>query len=136
MPGPRLVVSWLVWLWLAMYVALIFQVAGMVGGLASIFSLAGLPMPLGVLAVLVGASCAVLLVVGRYRFVDVSTGLVAVFTACHPRQRGGGRPSVHTAGGCRRPQRRRAWFHRYRACRTTCAAQPPGSTPRGPSARW
>ena len=31
-PGPRLIVSWLVWLWVLMYFALIFQVAGMVGG--------------------------------------------------------------------------------------------------------
>src|SRR5262245_10893384 len=35
-PGPRLVVSWLVWLWALMFFALIFQVAGMVGGLASV----------------------------------------------------------------------------------------------------
>ena len=42
MPGPRWIVSWLLWLWLLMYVALLFQLAGMVGGLARIFSLAGL----------------------------------------------------------------------------------------------
>jgi Mn2+/Fe2+ NRAMP family transporter len=80
-PGPRLVVSWLLWLWLAMYVALVFQVAGMVGGLASVFSLAGLPLPTGWLAVLTGASCALLLVLGRYRLIEaVSTALVALFT--------------------------------------------------------
>ena len=43
-PGPRLIVSWLVWLWAIMYVALVFQVAGMVGGLASVFSLAGIQL--------------------------------------------------------------------------------------------
>ncbi len=81
LPGPRLVVSWVVWLWLAMYVSLVFQVAGMVGGLASIFSIAGLPLPIPAIAVLVGASCALLLVLGRYRFIEAfSTALVAAFT--------------------------------------------------------
>jgi Mn2+/Fe2+ NRAMP family transporter len=81
LPGPRLVVSWLLWLWLVMYVALLFQVAGMVGGLASIFSLAGVPLSTNGLAVLVGASCAVLLVIGGYRLVEtVSTALVGLFT--------------------------------------------------------
>jgi manganese transport protein len=83
MPGPRLIVSWLVWLWLLMYVALIFQVAGMVGGLASVFELAGLPLNNSILTILVAASCAVLLVVGRYRLVEsFSTGLVGLFTLC------------------------------------------------------
>lgn len=82
-PGPRLRVSWLLWLWLVMYTALVFQVAGMVGGLASVFSLAGVALPNSWLAVLVGGSCAVLLVIGRYRFIEgFSTALVALFTLC------------------------------------------------------
>jgi Mn2+/Fe2+ NRAMP family transporter len=82
-PGPRLVVSWLVWLWLVMYLALLFQVAGMVGGLADIFSLAGLPLSNRWLAVAIGASCAMLLVVGRYRFIEqFCTALVGIFTLC------------------------------------------------------
>ncbi len=81
LPGPRLRVSWVLWLWLLMYASLVFQVAGMVGGVASIFSLAGLPLSLPATAVLVGLSCALLLVIGRYRFVEaVSTFLVAAFT--------------------------------------------------------
>src|SRR5688572_28690784 len=80
-PGPRFRVSWLVWLWTLMYVALIFQVAGMVGGLASVFSLAGLPLANQWLGVLCGASAALLLVLGRYRMVEIfSTVLVVVFT--------------------------------------------------------
>src|SRR5688572_33396148 len=63
-PGPRFIVSWLLWLWLLMYFALIFQVAGMVGGLASVFTLAGMPLPPWLLTVGVAASCAVLLVLG------------------------------------------------------------------------
>jgi manganese transport protein len=80
-PGPRLVVSWLVWIWALMFIALIFQVAGMVGGLASVFSLAGAPLSPPMLAVAVGGSCALLLVLGRYRMVEsLSTALVAIFT--------------------------------------------------------
>lgn len=80
MPGPRFIVSWLVWLWLLMYIALVFQVAGMVGGLASVFELAGLPLKNWLLTILVAASCAVLLVVGRYSLVEkLSTALVALF---------------------------------------------------------
>jgi manganese transport protein len=82
-PGPRFIVSWLLWLWVFMYLALIFQVAGMIGGLATVFSLAGLKLHLGLLAGGVGLATAVLLVVGRYKFVEVvSTALVAVFTLC------------------------------------------------------
>jgi Mn2+/Fe2+ NRAMP family transporter len=81
MPGPRFIVSWLLWLWLVMYVALVFQVAGMVGGLASVFALAGMPQPAWALTILVAGSCAVLLVVGRYRLVErLSTALVVIFT--------------------------------------------------------
>jgi manganese transport protein len=82
-PGPRFIVSWLLWLWLLMYFALVFQVAGMVGGLASVFSLAGMPLPDWLLTLLVAASCAILLVIGRYRMVEtVSTALVVLFTFC------------------------------------------------------
>lgn len=80
-PGPRFIVSWLLWLWLLMFFALIFQVAGMVGGLASVFSLAGMPLPSWMLTLAVSGSCAVLLVFGRYRLVErLSTSLVALFT--------------------------------------------------------
>jgi manganese transport protein len=82
-PGPRFIVSWLLWLWVLMYIALIFQVAGMIGGLATVFSLAGVNLRVGVLACGVGLATAVLLVVGRYKFVEiVSTALVAIFTLC------------------------------------------------------
>lgn len=82
LPGPRLVVSWVLWLWLAMYLSLVFQVAGMVGGVARVFTLGGLALPLNVTAILVGGSVAGLLLLGRYRLVEwSSTAFVAVFTA-------------------------------------------------------
>ena len=81
LPGPRLVVSWVMWIWLAMYVCLVPQVAGMLGGAATAMRLGGVNVPVTVLAIAVAASCAVLLVLGRYRLVEtLSTGLVAAFT--------------------------------------------------------
>ena len=34
-PGPRLRVSWLVWFWVLMYVGLVFQVGGIIGGIVA-----------------------------------------------------------------------------------------------------
>ncbi len=80
-PGPRFIVSWLLWLWLGMYVALVFQVAGIVGGVADVFAAAGLMMNKKLLAIGVGGSCAALLVLGRYRLVErLSTIMVVLFT--------------------------------------------------------
>lgn len=81
LPGPRWIVGWVVWIWLAMYLCLVPQVAGMVGGTATALRLGGVNVPVGALAVAIGASCAVLLVVGRYRLVErASTALVGAFT--------------------------------------------------------
>lgn len=80
-PGPRFIVSWLLWLWLGMYVTLVFQVAGIVGGVADVFSAAGLLLDKRLLALGVAGSTAVLLVLGRYRLVEnLSTTMVALFT--------------------------------------------------------
>ncbi len=80
-PGPRFIVSWLLWLWLGMFVALVFQVAGIVGGVADVFASAGLTLDKGLLAVGIGGSTAVLLALGRYRLVErLSTVMVALFT--------------------------------------------------------
>ena len=83
LPGPRAVVSWVLWIWLAMYFCLVPQVAGMVGGVAKALNLGGVNVPVSILAVFIGASAAVLLVIGRYRFVETSsTIMVAIFTFC------------------------------------------------------
>lgn len=37
-PGPRVVVSWMVWFWLLMFATSFLQIAGMVGGVVDIFS--------------------------------------------------------------------------------------------------
>ncbi len=81
LPGPRPRVSWVLWVWLAMYVCLVPQVAGMLGGVATALQLGGVAVSLTAIAIAVGASCALLLVMGRYRFVETfSTVLVAAFT--------------------------------------------------------
>ncbi|MBL9204828.1 MAG: Nramp family divalent metal transporter, partial [Opitutaceae bacterium] len=81
LPGPRLAVSWVLWLWLAMYICLVPQVAGMVGGTATALKLGGANIPIAWLAVAIGASCAILLVIGRYRLVETTSMLmVGAFT--------------------------------------------------------
>jgi len=83
MPGPRARVSWLVWIWLFMFIALPFQVAGMYGGIAKMVTLAGASPDLEWLWVVgVGVLTSALLVSGRYRLVqNASTVMVVLFTA-------------------------------------------------------
>jgi manganese transport protein len=82
MPGPRLVVSWLVWVWLFMFLSLPFQVAGMMSAIAGIVTLAGAPEQLEKLwIVAVAIITAGLLTSGRYRLVqNLSTAMVVIFT--------------------------------------------------------
>ena len=80
-PGPRAKVSWLVWLWSCMFGAIFFQLSGMVGGVAQALGLAGSDLSLKVLAILITGSCAVLLYIGRYKFIQFfSTFMVAAFS--------------------------------------------------------
>lgn len=81
LPGPRWRVSWILWLWLAMYMSLIFQVSGIVGGIAGVFAELGIGGGPRAWALPVGVSCAVLLASGRYSVVERgSTWMVAAFT--------------------------------------------------------
>lgn len=80
-PGPKLGVSWLVWLWFLMFVATFFQLSGMVGGIAQVAGLAGSELSDTLLAFIITGSCAVLLYVGRYAFIErFSTSMIATFT--------------------------------------------------------
>lgn len=81
-PGPRWRVGWMVWLFLPVYVAMISVIGGMLGGMAQVFSMAGLPLSPQVTAIIMGLSLAALLAVGRYSLVErFSIGLVLLFTA-------------------------------------------------------
>jgi len=80
-PGPRLRASWLMWFWLVMYVGLVFQVGGLIGGTVLVCTTMGFTASPYVLLVGVTASCALLLVTGRYGTVEkASTTMVALFT--------------------------------------------------------
>lgn len=81
MPGPRWRVSWMLWLWLPVFLAMISVVGGILGGTAEVLRLAGVGLDQRWLAVLLGGACAALLAWGRYRWIEVfSTALVALFT--------------------------------------------------------
>ena len=81
LPGPRWRVSWILWLWLAMYLSLIVQVSGIVGGIAGVFAELGIAGGPRAWALPVGVSCALLLASGRYSVVERgSTWMVALFT--------------------------------------------------------
>jgi Mn2+/Fe2+ NRAMP family transporter len=80
-PGPKLVVSWLVWLWSVMFAATFFQLSGMVGGVTQVIGLAGSDLSHTVLALLITGSCAGLLFIGRYKFIqNFATFMVASFS--------------------------------------------------------
>jgi Mn2+/Fe2+ NRAMP family transporter len=80
-PGPRFKVSWLVWCWLFMFVATFFQLGGMVGGIAGVFKMGGSEVSDWIWGLIITGSCAVLLFVGRYGFIEkFSTFMVAGFT--------------------------------------------------------
>lgn len=80
-PGPRALVSWLVWVWICMFMATFFQVSGMVGGIAQAIGLSGAAFSNTSMAIAITGSCAALLYIGRYSFVErFATLMVAGFT--------------------------------------------------------
>ncbi|MFN3486525.1 MAG: Nramp family divalent metal transporter, partial [Planctomycetota bacterium] len=81
LPGPRLGVSWAVWLWFGMYLGTFFQLSGMLTALGSLFAPEGRPWTHRACAFLLAASIAGLLLAGRYRLVERgATLMVATFT--------------------------------------------------------
>jgi manganese transport protein len=80
-PGPRLRVSWLMWFWLFMYLGLVFQIGGLIGGCVLIFETMNFNVSRDAVLIAITASGAVLLVTGRYKVVEVgATLMVAAFT--------------------------------------------------------
>jgi manganese transport protein len=80
-PGPRFRASWFLWIWAIVFLAIISQVGGIIGGTAEVFAAGGVPLDHRVIAIGIGASCAILLAIGRYKMVEVfSTILVVIFT--------------------------------------------------------
>lgn len=82
-PGPRARVSWLLWLWGVMFIALFFQLAGILGVIADVLLDFGWDLPVPVLAVIVAAATSLLLASGKYSAAEVfSTAKVFIFTSC------------------------------------------------------
>jgi Mn2+/Fe2+ NRAMP family transporter len=80
-PGPRFRVSWILYVWAIVFVAICSQVGGIIGGTAEVFNAAGITLDSRLIAMGIGLSCAVLLALGRYRLVEAfSTSLVVIFT--------------------------------------------------------
>ena len=81
LPGPRLIVSWILWIWALMYVGTLFQMSGMVGGMASLFAPREQVWAHAIWAMIPAAVCALILSRGRYGPVErISTVMVAMFT--------------------------------------------------------
>jgi manganese transport protein len=82
-PGPRAGVSWLFWLWSIMFVAVFFQLAGILGAIAKVLRGFGADLPVAALATATAVATALLLASGRYSAAEkLSTFMVFTFTAC------------------------------------------------------
>ena len=80
-PGPRLGVSWVLWLWLCMYTTTLMTQSSMLAGIAEVMHsiFPSVPIPVWVWTVTIGTI--ILLVVGRYSFIEkISISLVVCFT--------------------------------------------------------
>ena len=79
LPGPRLIVSWIIWFWAIMYLGTIAQMSGMIGAIGSIFAKSGPAYYAG--AIVPAALIALLLFIGRYKLVErASIVMVVLFT--------------------------------------------------------
>ena len=79
-PGPKLRVSWMVWFWVVMYIGSTMQVAGMMGGIASLVVSKDSGWHLGLIAI-VALACMGMLLSGRYRLVErFCIAMVVLFT--------------------------------------------------------
>ncbi len=80
LPGPRLGVSWVLWVWLPVFVAMISVIGGILGASAQVLRMMGVEWDSRLLVILLGLLLTALLAWGRYRVVETfSTGLVAIF---------------------------------------------------------
>ena len=80
-PGPRLRVSWVVWLWLGMYTTALMTQSGMLAGIAEVLNRVFPAVAIDLWAWGVALGTIAVLLVGRYDFIEkVSVALVVCFT--------------------------------------------------------
>lgn len=80
-PGPRLRVSWLVWMWCGMVTFTLFQVGAMLGGIAEILHRAIPGVPITAFVWTLAGLSILLLIAGKYVVVEkIAMGLVVSFT--------------------------------------------------------
>ena len=82
MPGPHFIVSWLVWCWLFMFVGILFQLGGIVGGVGKV--VAELGWLSGehtdrIIAIAVSGATVAILASGKYKPVEVFSTIMVVF---------------------------------------------------------
>ena len=81
-PGPRVRVSWIIWLWLIMVSSLMFSIGGMFGAIAEVMHMAAPAVPIDFWVPSVGVVTFCLLYFGRYGLIEkASLILVGVLTA-------------------------------------------------------
>lgn len=81
-PGPRLRVSWVVWIWFVGVVMSMFSAGGMMGAIAEVLNTIVPAVPVGVWVWVVNVVTVILLVGGRYALIEkVAISLVVIFTA-------------------------------------------------------
>jgi Mn2+/Fe2+ NRAMP family transporter len=81
LPGPRAIVSWVLWLWAVMYVGTLFQISGMLGGIASLFAPRTSFWSHALACAIPATACAIILRRGRYGAVErAATLMVVLFT--------------------------------------------------------
>jgi Mn2+/Fe2+ NRAMP family transporter len=86
-PGPRWVVSWLVWCWLFMFVGILFQLGGIVGGVGKVVAELGWFAGFGgtgiftidrLIALVVSAATVAILASGKYKPVELFSIIMVV----------------------------------------------------------
>ena len=80
-PGPRLKVSWLVWMWAFMVIFTLMQIGAMLGGISEILNRVVPALPIVVWVWILAGITIALLIVGRYSIVEkASLAMVVSFT--------------------------------------------------------
>jgi Mn2+/Fe2+ NRAMP family transporter len=83
-PGPRFIVSWVVWCWLLMFVGILFQLGGIVGSVGKVVMELGWVSELGahgpsIIAVVVSGGTIAILASGKYKPVEIFSTIMVVF---------------------------------------------------------